>query len=52
MTSLLQNFKMRITEMGESLNKLGHDIVQGYLHVSVLHQGDGDQWCRILSGCY
>lgn len=38
--------------MQESLNKLGHDTVQGYLHVSVLHQGDGDQGCKILSGHY
>lgn len=52
MTTFLQNFKMRITEMDESLNKLGHDIVQGYLHVSVLHRGDGDRSCRILSGYY
>lgn len=50
MISLLKNFKLTVTEVDESLNKLGDYTVQGYLHVSVLYQVD--EWCRILSEYY
>lgn len=48
MTSSLEDFNMRITEIDESLINLWHDIVQEYLQVSVLHRSDGGWWCRIL----